>query len=185
MINERIIKEVGNVFYARAVGTVIGAGIFYAADAVVSGAISVGVCGFITGVIVGGAIRNDIISSNTAFLISYSILGTIIGLENFSYELGFGITCAGITSTGIASCMVGARIFSAITGDVADIDNNAEAQAIHVSNFLIGYGAAARSIGNAVLSKLKADIVDYINSNDDPVLGLNDIDAANDTAGAF
>ena len=34
MINERIIKEVGNVFYARAVGTVIGTGIFYAADAV-------------------------------------------------------------------------------------------------------------------------------------------------------
>ena len=183
MIND-LIREVNSFFCARVVGTAVGTGIFYAADAVVSGAVSVRVGGVISSIIIGAAIKNDIISTNTGVLIASSILGTIIGLENFAYELCVGMTCASIISTGIGASMVGTRIGNRIAGDFADVDNDAEAQAEDISSFLTVCGAVAGAISSAILSKLETSygIADNIDSTNSDILDFGiagNIDSTN------
>jgi hypothetical protein len=185
MIND-LIREVKSATYAGVVGTAFGTGIFYAADAVVSGAVSVRVGGFISGIIIGTAIKNDIISTNTGVLIASSILGTIIGLENFAYELCLGMTHASIISTGIGASMVGTRIGTRIAGAFADVDNNAEARAKDISSFLVACGAVARTISSAILSKLETnhDIADNIDSTNSDISDLFHLVSSNYTMDA-
>lgn len=193
MINERIIREARADFfkamYYRAVGCVVGTGIFCAADAVASGAVSSEVGSFISGIIIGNAIKNDIISSNTGFLIASSIIGTMIGIENSPYEFSSIMLSF---AQGITIIEVGVATLKLITRAVAGVDDNGEVPAevgIYMPGALIACGAMARTISASILSKLKANyyIEDNIDlfgpTNSGIVVDLHD--ANNDTVSMF